>query len=191
MVTTLTSVFNVANPSPGKCFIVGRTPFDSSPEANASARVAVVDASNEKVRPSLYMNELVEAGNVGDRRQVDVNAEVMEGDSGARALRSGHRGTPGLAHLGRRDRRRCPRDPLDRPALLVDGDQERRLAAGHRGAVELLRQRHEGIRGRDVRAEEDDPADFAPADAPEQVGAWCSALHADHQLLADQLAERR
>ena len=62
IVTTLTSVFNVANPSPGKCFIVGRTPFDSSPEANASARVAVVDASNEKVRPSLYMKELVEPG---------------------------------------------------------------------------------------------------------------------------------
>ena len=60
--TRLESVFFVANPMPGKCFMVGITPADSSPEANASASWAVRSASDEKVRPSRSMNEALEAG---------------------------------------------------------------------------------------------------------------------------------
>ena len=62
MVTTLASVLRVAKPSPGKCFIAGRTPLASSPDANALLRLAVTDASNENVRPSWYMNEAVDDG---------------------------------------------------------------------------------------------------------------------------------
>src|SRR6185369_10658953 len=62
IVTLYASVFLVAKPMPGKCFIVGSTPFERRPEAKASARRAVREALNENVRPSRYMNEAVDAG---------------------------------------------------------------------------------------------------------------------------------
>ena len=62
IVTTLLSVFEVAYPIPGKCFIDGTTPADSSPEANAFARLAVFVALNDHVRPCWYMNDAVVAG---------------------------------------------------------------------------------------------------------------------------------
>src|SRR4051794_34690071 len=62
IVTTLVSVFAVARPMPGKCFIAGTSWPLSRPVANASDRDAVVEELNDQVRPCWYMNELVEAG---------------------------------------------------------------------------------------------------------------------------------
>src|SRR3954447_931731 len=47
---------------PGKCFIAGRLPPASRPDAKASARLVVVVALNDQVRPCWYMNEAVEEG---------------------------------------------------------------------------------------------------------------------------------
>ena len=44
---------------------------------------------------------------------------------------------------------------------------------------------------RDVEAEEDDPADLAAPDPPEQIGARGRAGHRDDELLTDELSERR
>ena len=176
--------------APGSASSLGRTPFDSSPDANASARLAVVDASNEKVRPALYMNESVEAGTSA---------------TGARSMSMPRswRATPVLAPCERAT------DALpDRPISggdIVGGAhgirligppswstaiRSGRLAARRRSSVELLGQRHQRIRRRDVLAEENHPADFPAADATEQIGAWRRAFHPDHQLLADHLAQR-
>src|SRR5438876_8757278 len=62
IVTTFVSVLRVARPIPGKCFIVGRSPPASSPDANASDSDAVSEASNDQVRPCRYMNDDVEEG---------------------------------------------------------------------------------------------------------------------------------
>ena len=62
MVSTYRSVFRMASPMPGKCFMVASTPLDASPAANASASRAVRPAWNEKVRPCWYMNDAVEPG---------------------------------------------------------------------------------------------------------------------------------
>ena len=132
--TTYESVFRVAKPIPGKCFIVGTTPFDSSPVANASASRPVVDALNENVRPSRYMNDAVEAGTSATGREVDVDAEPMQRRPVLAPCARATDARPIRPICGRRERRRRPGDPLDGAALLVDGDQERRLAAGRRGA---------------------------------------------------------
>src|SRR6267142_1696128 len=60
--TTYESVFNVARPMPGKCFIAGTTPADQRPRANEFDRVVVRIGSNDHVRPCRYMNEAVELG---------------------------------------------------------------------------------------------------------------------------------
>ena len=62
MRTIAPSVFRVANPMPGKCFIVASAPRSPSPRANAFARRVVVPASNDHVLPCRYMKDAVEAG---------------------------------------------------------------------------------------------------------------------------------
>src|SRR3954453_14894938 len=62
IVTTWLSVFCVAAPIPGKCFIAGTVPPDSRPVAKASDSVAVAVAPNDQVRPCWYMNDAVEDG---------------------------------------------------------------------------------------------------------------------------------
>ena len=62
IVTTWLSVLAVARPMPGKCFIAGTSPPDSSPVANASDNVAVAEAPNDQVRPCWYMKEAVDTG---------------------------------------------------------------------------------------------------------------------------------
>src|SRR5450759_4201345 len=64
IVTAFESVLRVARPIPGKCFIVGRSPPASSPDANASENVAVSEALKDQVRPCWYMKEEVEEGRV-------------------------------------------------------------------------------------------------------------------------------
>jgi hypothetical protein len=62
MWTTKSSVFFLANPSPGKCFIVASAPRSPRPSANALARRAVFRELNDQVRPCWYMKDDVEAG---------------------------------------------------------------------------------------------------------------------------------
>src|SRR5436190_5244979 len=62
MVTTEASVSWVAKPSPGKCFIEGMTPPDSSPEAKAFDNAAVWTALNDHVRPCRYKKDEIVAG---------------------------------------------------------------------------------------------------------------------------------
>ena len=96
------------------------------------------------------------------------------------------------AHLRRRERRRRPRDPLDRAAFLVDGDQERRLAAGsRRRRGSWLVSARRARRRRDVPAEQDHAADLAAPDPAEQAGARRRPSIATIELLADQLREVR
>ena len=129
---------------------------------------------------------------VGDRGEVDVDAEARERGTGGRALRTGGARPAVGAHLRRRERRRRPRDPLDRAAFLVDGDQERQLAAGGRGVAELLREGAQRGRRRDVPAEQDHAADLAAPDPAEQAGArGRRAVHRHDQALTDELGEVR
>src|SRR5262245_60504809 len=62
MPTTYASVFFVAKPSPGKCFIAGITCPACRPWENARASHAVVVELRDQVRPCRYRNEAVEAG---------------------------------------------------------------------------------------------------------------------------------
>src|SRR5262249_8855727 len=73
---------------------------------------------------------------VENGREVEVDPEPPEISCGRKALRRGDRRAP---HLRRRERGR-PREPLHEAAFLVDRDQERRLSALARGALERGRQ---------------------------------------------------
>ena len=74
-------------------------------------------------------------------------------------------------------------------ALLVDHDEQRRLAARGRCGLQLRDRRDQRRLRRDVEAEQDDAADLAPPDAPEQAGARGRAVHADDELLTDELGK--
>ena len=101
MVTTEVSVSWVAKPSPGKCFIDGMTPFDSSPVANAFDSDAVWTALNDQVRPCAIHERGGRRGHVGDRSEIDVDAERPQrrtrartlGPRDGRAVEPAHRGT--------------------------------------------------------------------------------------------------
>ena len=73
-------------PIPGKCFIVGRSPPASSPDANAFEQV-VGRGRAERPGPTLLVHERGRRGDVGDRREVVVDAEASE--RGAGRLRPG------------------------------------------------------------------------------------------------------
>jgi hypothetical protein len=191
MVATFASVLRLAKPSPGKCFIDGRTPLATSPDANALLRLAATDASNENVRPCWYMNEAVDDGTSA------TGAKLLLMPAQASTLPVAF---PWLAAVVA-----LPMAPICGGArvggaqlnrfhaatLLVGGDQQRWPVARCRGLLEPAGQADE-LRGRcDVGAEQDHAADLAAPDPAEQVCAGGDAVHGDHQLLPDHLAKRR
>src|SRR5258708_27244926 len=94
------------------------------------------------------------------------------------------------AHLGRARRWARPRDARYLTALLIGGDQQRRIAAGARRALKLRDQRAGlGPRG-DVLAVEDHATDLTAPDATEQTRVGRGPVHSDHDLLTDHLRKR-
>ena len=95
----------------------------------------------------------------------------------ARPSRAGDRGAPAGGHLRRREVGRPARQALDLAALLIDGDQQRRVAARARRALQRAGQRQQlAARGR-CSARTGSPSRPAPADAVEQRERrrWCRA----------------
>ena len=90
---------------------------------------------------------------------------------GRRALRGGVADVAFLPERPRRDVRRAVGEALHRAALLVDRDQQRRVATGGGGRLELRDEPRDVCIRADVAAEEDDAADLAGADPCQQRGA--------------------
>jgi len=171
IVTGWLSVFSTAYPIPGKCFIEGSSAPWRRPVVKAFAYVVVVVALNDHVRPLLVHEGRRRRRHVGDRREVEVDPEAGQGDTGALPLVERDGRAAGGDHLRRRERRRRPGNALDRAAFLVGRDEEPWLSAGGGGGAELRREGRDLRRGRDVGAEEDHAADLAAPDPTEEVGA--------------------
>ena len=147
------------------------------------------DASRDRREPpSLPCDERALGGrHVGDRREVDVDAEPLERLRG-RAAAAAKRALGQAAELVcRRGRRRPPEAPY-RPALLVGHDQQ--PAPSHlRGRAQRRRQ-HAHLRGRaHVAAHEDHAADTAGADPLEQRRGGRRSIDPDHEPNADEPVE--
>ena len=146
----------------------------------------------ERPRSPLLVHERGSRGwDIRNRSEVGVDPEVPQGCARLPTLPACPLARAQLAHPRWREPRRYPRDPLDRPALLVDGDQEPRLAAVSRRAPQLGRDRAQSRSRAEVVAEEDDAAHLSPAHASEQGLRRPSAVHSDDELLADHLLQRR
>ena len=94
----------------------------------------------ERERAPLLPDEgAAERRHVGDRREVHVDAPALQIAAGCAPLARGDGDVVGGGDLRRRERRRAVRQPLDLAALLVDRDQQLRVAAGDRRAAAALR----------------------------------------------------
>ena len=157
-----------------------------------SDRAAVWTALNDQVRPCAVHERGRGGGHVGDRSEVDVDAERLERGTRARALRAGDGRAVEGAHLRRGQGRWRPRDPLDRAHL--PGRPRSAAAAGRPpwrppGALRSARSAASGV----VTLE---PNRISPPISPRPIrprrlGARRGAVHPDDQLLADQLGQRR
>ena len=149
-------------------------------------------ALNDHVRPSRYMNDAVEAGTSATGAKSTLIPRPCRAAPVATPCVRATAAQPERAHLRRRERRRRPRDPLDRPALLVDRDQERRLAAGRGRRLELRASASCRAAAVVMLA----PNRITPPTSPRRIRPSRSALGvvpsiADDELLADQLGDRR
>ncbi len=125
---------------------------------------------------------------VRDRREIDVDAEPLEGLRGRAPPASESRFGEATELVGGRGRWR-PAEASGEAALLVGHDQERPASLAGSSA-QRGRQRPHLRRAPDVRAHEDHAADPPSADPGEQRGARGRALHPDHEPRADERLER-
>ena len=114
-------------------------------------------------------------GDVEDRREVEVDAGEAQLTTGALALAERARRV-GAQVGGRRERRR-PRQPPDGPALLIDRDQQPRVAAAHRRLLERRDRLHHLRGGARVVGEQDHAADLSAVHAPQEPPRRLQAGH--------------
>ena len=158
------------------------------PEANASPRRATCGrVRSERSR----RHELdVGAGDVQHRGEVHVDAQLAQLKPGRAALQYGGLAVVVLGDRVGRDLRRQRGQALDDPALLVDRDQQRGVAARGGGRLQALELRRQPI-ARDLGGrEQDHAADLAGARLPQELRRR-PALHPHHHALAGDVVERR
>ncbi len=128
-------------------------------------------------------------GDVEDRGEVDVEAEVAQVPRGAGTLQAAeHR--PDRPHFGGRGDRRAP-DPLHLSSLLVDHRQQRVAQAGRaRDRLQAGEQTASGLAAGEVVVEEDHPGDPPLADRPPHRDRRLGAVEADRDSLAGEPLER-
>ena len=182
------SVLVATIPIPGKCLAVAATP--RRPEAGGEA----ADAGRDDPCRGLVPNERpsVEIAPPGrptssTGARSTLKPAGAQRPAGALALAARVAATAGAHLRGRRGRR--PGHALDLPALLIDGDEQRRLGRIRRAEpLELVDPAPRRRAGADVVVEEDHAGDAAGADQPLEPGRRLGAVPARDQPLAGELA---
>jgi hypothetical protein len=176
----------LTKPWPGKCLPTAAVPAARSPRA--SARASAVTArrrggtpvADHRARAVIEIEHRREAEVDAVRAQLHADgAPVLE----RRGLRGGGIRIPLLAERAhRRNRAEARAKPLHAPALVVDRDQQRRIAQ----RVDVARERRERVRRRVVAREQDRAADERMAQSLAVRGAERRAFDPDDERPARQ-----